>query len=74
MQLLEVKRVMSQGDSNGYYLKGCQDDTYFPGQCADIVAHGVSVGRLGVLHPETLAKFDLELPVAAFEINLQHFL
>jgi phenylalanyl-tRNA synthetase beta chain len=48
--------------------------TFFPGRCAEIVTHGVAVGKLGVVHPETLAKFDLSLPVAAMEINLQHFL
>ena len=55
-------------------FKGVEDDTFFPGRCAEVVAFGVAVGRIGVLHPETLGKFDLALPVAALEINLQHFL
>jgi phenylalanyl-tRNA synthetase beta chain len=73
MQLLEVPPT-EQGNSSGYYLRGRDDPTYFPGRCAEIVAYGVVVGRFGVLHPETLAKFELSLPVAAMEINLETFL
>lgn len=73
MQLLEVP-WNSQGQSAGYFLRGVDDPTFLEGRCAEIVAHGVVVGRLGVLHPETLAKFELGLPVAAMEIYLEHFL
>lgn len=73
MQLLEVPPV-SQGESAGYYLRGSDDPTYFPGRCAEIVAYGMVVGQLGVLHPETLAKFDLGLPIAAMELNIERFL
>ena len=73
MQLLEIPPVQP-GDVSGYYLQGCQDDTYFPGRCAEIIACGVSVGKLGVLHPETITKFDLTLPCAAIEITLEPFL
>ena len=73
MQLLEVPPV-AQGEAVGYYLKGSDSPTFFPGRCAEIVAYGMTVGRLGVLHPETLAKFELNLPVAAMEINIEPFL
>ena len=62
------------GNSAGYFLRGNDDPTYFPGRSAEIVAYGVVVGRLGVLHPETLLKFELSLPVAAMEINIEPFL
>jgi len=32
------------------------------------------VGMVGVLHPEVLANFDLNLPAAALELNLEAFL
>jgi len=73
MQLLEIPSV-PVGDVTGYYLQGCDDDTFFPNRCAEIIAGGVSVGKLGVLHPETVTKFDLTLPCAAIEINLEPFL
>lgn len=74
MQLLEVPPSSGPGSPDGYHLRGCEDDTYFPGRCAEIVACGMPVGRLGVLHPETITKFDLTLPCAAMEINLEPFL
>jgi len=73
MQLLEVPPV-AVGENAGYYLRGNDDPTYFPGRCAEIVAYGVVVGRLGVLHPETLGKFELSLPIAAMEIDIEPFL
>jgi len=73
MQLLEVPPTQP-GNSAGYFLRGNDDPTYFPGRSAEIVAYGVVVGRLGVLHPETLLKFELSLPVAAMEINIEPFL
>jgi len=74
MQLLEVPPSSGPGSPDGYHLRSCEDDTYFPGRCAEIVACGMPVGRLGVLHPETITKFDLTLPCAAMEINLEPFL
>jgi len=32
------------------------------------------VGEIGEIHPEVLLNFKLEFPVAALEINLQHFI
>jgi len=32
-----------------------------------------AVGKLGVLHPEVVANFDLTSPVAALELNLEKF-
>jgi phenylalanyl-tRNA synthetase beta chain len=73
MQLLEVKAV-EPGKLDGYHLQRFDDSTFFPGSCAQIVAYGIVVGRLGVLHPETIAKFELNLPSAALEMNIEPFL
>ena len=54
-----------------YFLNYLSDPTYFPGRCADIVVKGRSIGRFGVLHPEVLTKFELNMPCAALEINIQ---
>lgn len=74
MQLLEVPRSTGSNSSAGYYLRGAEDPTFFPGRCAEIVAYGMVIGHVGVLHPETLAKFDLNIPAAALEINIEPFL
>ena len=47
------------------------DATFFPGRCADIMVKGQSIGKLGVLHPDVINKFELNMPCAALEINLE---
>jgi len=71
MQLLEVA---SSGDSAGYRIQAGQDPAFFPGRAADIMAYGQVVGSLGVLHPDVVTGFDLNLPCSALEINLEPFL
>ncbi|KAJ2947379.1 hypothetical protein O0L34_g17146 [Tuta absoluta] len=57
----------------GYSLRASTDPAYFPGRCAEVVLRGDVIGKVGVLHPTTLAAFDLTNPVAALEINIQPF-
>lgn len=33
----------------------------------------VTLGVIGILHPEVLAKFELNLPCCALEINIESF-
>lgn len=35
---------------------------------------GNVIGKIGVLHPEVLSKFELNNPCAAVEINIEPFL
>lgn len=46
---------------------------FFPGRCAEIFAKGQSIGKLGVLHPDVITKFDLTMPCSALEINIEPF-
>ncbi|KAK7094107.1 phenylalanine--tRNA ligase beta subunit-like [Littorina saxatilis] len=73
MQLLEVPPSKS-GDDGGYYLKASDDATFFQGRCADIIGRGQKIGTLGVLHPDVISKFELGMPCAAVEINIEPFL
>jgi len=50
------------------------DPTYFEGRCAEIICKGKVIGKLGVLHPEVLENFELNLLGAALEISIEHFL
>ena len=74
MQLLEIPPASSKDSLDGYRLKGCEDATFQPGRCAEIIACGKVIGKLGVLHPETILKFELTCPCAAIEINIEPFL
>lgn len=50
------------------------DSTFFPGRCAEVHVRGQVIGRLGVLHPEVLTSFDLNMPASAVEIDIECFL
>ncbi|CAH1099624.1 unnamed protein product [Psylliodes chrysocephalus] len=72
MLLLEVSWSRKK-NSVGYYLQATNDPTYFPGRCANIICHGTPIGKIGVLHPNVLAKFELTNPCSAVELNIQPF-
>lgn len=50
------------------------DSTFFPGRCAEIFVRGKSVGRLGVLHPDVINRFELTMPCSALEMDIEPFL
>ena len=50
------------------------DSSFFPGRCAEVFVSGLSVGRLGVLHPDVVTRFDLNIPCSALEMDLEPFL
>ncbi|XP_039611891.1 phenylalanine--tRNA ligase beta subunit [Polypterus senegalus] len=70
MQLLDIK----PGKEQGYYIQAAEDATFFPGRCAEILALGQSVGKLGVLHPDVISKFELTMPCSALDIDIEPFL
>ncbi|XP_028650240.1 phenylalanine--tRNA ligase beta subunit [Erpetoichthys calabaricus] len=70
MQLLDIK----PGREQGYYIQAAEDATFFPGRCAEILALGQSVGKLGVLHPDVISKFELTMPCSALDIDIEPFL
>lgn len=69
MQLLEVK----PGRGEGYHIQAADDSTFFPGRCAEIFVRGKSVGRLGVLHPDVINRFELTMPCSALEMDIEPF-
>uniref|UniRef100_A0A8D0DCG6 Phenylalanine--tRNA ligase beta subunit n=1 Tax=Sander lucioperca TaxID=283035 RepID=A0A8D0DCG6_SANLU len=70
MELLEVKSARV----DGYHIQAAEDSTFFPGRCAEIFARGKSVGRLGVLHPDVINRFELTMPCSALEMDIEPFL
>lgn len=46
---------------------------FFPGRCAEVFAKGQSIGKLGVVHPDVITKFDLTMPCSVLEINIEPF-
>ena len=50
------------------------DPAFFPGRYAEVFAKGRRVGHLGVLHPDVITAYELNLPLSALELNLGEFL
>ncbi|EFN85934.1 phenylalanine--tRNA ligase beta subunit [Harpegnathos saltator] len=73
MTVLEVPWSTNK-DENGYYLRAANDPAYFPQRCAEIVCYGEIIGKLGVLHPDVLSKFELNIPCSSMEIDIEQFL
>ncbi|KAF7470097.1 Hypothetical predicted protein [Marmota monax] len=71
MQLLDVPPSKDKG---GYMIKASEGPAFFPGRCAEIFARGQSIGKLGVLHPDVITKFELTMPCSSLEINIEPFL
>ncbi|CAG9465528.1 unnamed protein product [Pedinophyceae sp. YPF-701] len=44
---------------------------FFPGRHATVHFNGRDMGEFGVIHPETLAAFDITVPVSALELDLE---
>ncbi|EMA31324.1 phenylalanine--tRNA ligase subunit beta [Halobiforma nitratireducens] len=47
--------------------------TFISGRTASVVIDGEEVGVIGEVHPAVLVEHDLEVPVAAFEFDLEAF-
>jgi len=67
MLLLEIPLSAT----GGYSIKPSDDETFFPGRCADILVRGNKVGNLGILHPDVLANFDLHFPASALHLDIE---
>jgi len=50
-----------------------KNPSFIAGRVASINYNGRKIGILGEIHPEVLENFELENPVAAFEIDLESF-
>ncbi len=58
------------GDIKRFEFVPSQHPALHPGQAAEILLDGLSVGRLGALHPRLQKRFDLAANAYLFEIEL----
>jgi phenylalanyl-tRNA synthetase beta chain len=54
-----------------YTVKESADPSFIEGRRGDIIVAGEKVGVFGEIHPAVLVAFELEHPVAAFELDLR---
>ncbi len=55
----------------GYSTRGCDSEVFIPGRGVDMYIGRKFVGSFGELHPKVIQSWDIGMPVASFEINLQ---
>lgn len=69
----EAKQVLSYVmDLIGieYRIEEIKHESFIPGRVGKILVQNKEVGLIGEVHPETLKNFNLEMPVAALELNI----
>jgi phenylalanyl-tRNA synthetase beta chain len=53
-----------------YTIKETEHPSFIPGRTARVSVNNKEIAYIGEIHPKVLKNFDLELPVAALELNL----
>ncbi|MEX2719703.1 MAG: phenylalanine--tRNA ligase subunit beta [Candidatus Sigynarchaeum springense] len=66
-----VDAFMEMHDIESFDVIAATNPFGIEGRTADIMIDKKRVGSLGEIHPEILSNFDLEFPVAFFEMNLE---
>jgi phenylalanyl-tRNA synthetase beta chain len=75
-RLMEVLAVPASLEG-GYHTLAAepqQGGPWFLGRVADVLLRGCPVGRMGVIHPDIAAGFDVSHPVSALELDIEPFL
>ncbi|MCX6820927.1 MAG: phenylalanine--tRNA ligase subunit beta [Candidatus Aenigmarchaeota archaeon] len=54
-----------------YEMRATKHPTFIEGRAANIVVGGSSIGIIGEIAPKVLSNWKLDMPVAAFELNLE---
>ncbi len=53
-----------------YSLQETEHGSFIPGRVGKIIVKGKDIGLIGEIHPSVLENWQLEVPVAALELNL----
>ena len=74
-RVMEVLNVPAH-PQNGYNTVAASQSAgpWFPGRVADVLLRGQPIGRMGVLNPDVLARFDVVHPCSALELDIEPFL
>jgi phenylalanyl-tRNA synthetase beta chain len=73
-RVMLLNRVQRAKDGTGYDIVQANHPSFFPGRCGQILLRGQGIGYFGIIHPRTLGKFGVTLPVTAMEICVEPFL
>jgi phenylalanyl-tRNA synthetase beta chain len=48
----------------------CGEQSYHPGQCAELLADGIFIGRFGQIHPTVAERYGVNVPLYAAELSV----
>lgn len=71
----EIKSVVDgimKNLSKPYTLEPCQHTGYITGRAAHVLVDKKIVGSFGEVNPMSLEKWQIEMPIASFELNLEN--
>ncbi len=69
----EIKAILDallRGLGVVYEVRVKENSSFIPGRCAEVIVSGKAVGIIGEVHPLVLNTWEVEMPVAAFEIDV----
>jgi len=69
----EIKQAMdciSRMLNFKYSIEEAEHGSFVDGRVGRIIVSGKKIGYIGEVHPKVLENFNLEMPVAAMELNL----
>ncbi|MHA1832727.1 MAG: phenylalanine--tRNA ligase subunit beta, partial [Candidatus Baldrarchaeia archaeon] len=66
-----IDALMTNLGLKNWKIKEAKHPSFLEGRTAQICYENRKIGVLGEIHPEVLENFELENPVAAFEIDLE---
>ncbi|MBE6468681.1 MAG: phenylalanine--tRNA ligase subunit beta [Coriobacteriaceae bacterium] len=65
LRVAKVRFRVAEGDGYAFLQ---------PGRAAEVLSGGTVLGWVGEVHPSALAELDIDMPVAAFELNVEQLL
>jgi phenylalanyl-tRNA synthetase beta chain len=68
-----VEALLANLGLKKWQIKASVHPSFIEGRAASVTVGKKHVGTLGEVHPQVLANFELENPVAAFEIDVEEF-
>ncbi|KAK1296444.1 putative phenylalanine--tRNA ligase beta subunit [Acorus calamus] len=69
-----IMEVLGVPFGSGYHYEPSDEPEFFPSRQANIFLKEKKIGSFGIVHPEVLAKFDIDFPCSFMEIDIEPFL
>ena len=69
-EIASVMALLFKARGESFVLEQKDEADFIPGRCAIVKVNGKRVGVVGEVHPETLEKLQVYVPVAMFELTL----